>query len=55
MRISRVQITNFRDFRHLDVLLNENAAIVGENKIGKSDSLHAPRLGPGSWPRHAAE
>lgn len=44
MRISRVQITNFRNFRHLDVLLSEHAVIVGENKIGKSNFLHALRL-----------
>lgn len=44
MRASRVQITNFRNFRHLDVLLSEHAVIVGENKIGKSNFLHALRL-----------
>src|SRR5258708_1291943 len=44
MRISRVQITNFRNFKHLDVKLSEHAVIVGENKIGKSNFLHALRL-----------
>jgi len=44
MRISRVQITNFRNFRRLDVLLSEHAVIVGENKIGKSNFLYALRL-----------
>jgi putative ATP-dependent endonuclease of OLD family len=44
MRISRVQITNFRNFQHLDVLLNEHVVIVGENKIGKSNFLYALRL-----------
>jgi putative ATP-dependent endonuclease of OLD family len=44
MRISRVQITNFRNFQHLDVNLNEHAVIVGENKIGKSNFLYALRL-----------
>ena len=44
MGISRVQITNFRNFRQLDVLLREHAVIVGENKIGKSNFLHALRL-----------
>jgi putative ATP-dependent endonuclease of OLD family len=44
MRISRVQITDFRNFQHLDVLLSEHAVIVGENKIGKSNFLHALRL-----------
>lgn len=44
MRISRVQVANFRNFRHLDVLLKEHAVVVGENKIGKSNFLHALRL-----------
>ena len=44
MRISRVQITNFRNFQNLDVLLNGHAVIVGENKIGKSNFLYALRL-----------
>ncbi|MBI3682322.1 MAG: AAA family ATPase [Acidobacteria bacterium] len=37
-------ITNFRNFRLLDVRLNEHAVVVGENKIGKSNFLHALRL-----------
>lgn len=44
MRISRIAIKNFRNFAHLDVSLAENAVIVGENKIGKSNLLHALRL-----------
>lgn len=44
MRISRIQITNFRNFADLDVRLGEHAVIVGENKIGKSNLLHALRL-----------
>ncbi len=44
MRISRIQITNFRNFADLDVCLGEHAVIVGENKIGKSNLLHALRL-----------
>jgi putative ATP-dependent endonuclease of the OLD family len=44
MRISRIQIDNFRNFKHLDVNLNEHAVIVGENKIGKSNLLYALRL-----------
>lgn len=44
MRISRVQIRNFRNFSHLDVSLSEHAVIVGENKIGKSNLLYALRL-----------
>ncbi len=44
MRLSRVQIRNFRNFNTLDVELSENAVVVGENKIGKTNLLHAMRL-----------
>src|SRR5262249_32790746 len=44
MRISRIQIENFRNFHHLDVAVSSHAVIVGENKIGKSNLLHALRL-----------
>jgi putative ATP-dependent endonuclease of OLD family len=44
MRISRVQIQNFRNFHRLDVAVNTHAVIVGENKIGKSNLLYALRL-----------
>src|SRR5436190_6216023 len=44
MRISRIQITNFRNFKNLDVELGRHLVIVGENKVGKSNFLHAIRL-----------
>ena len=44
MRISRIQIHNFRNFESLDVSIGENAVIVGENGIGKSNLLFAIRL-----------
>jgi putative ATP-dependent endonuclease of OLD family len=44
VRICRVQIINFRNFRHLDVTFGEHAVIVGENKVGKSNFLFALRL-----------
>ena len=44
MRISRIAITNFRNFADLDVRLGEHAVIVGENKVGKSNLLYALRL-----------
>lgn len=44
MRISRVRIENFRNFRSLDVKLGEHAVVVGENKVGKSNFLHALRI-----------
>jgi len=44
MRISRIQIQNFRNFANLDVNVGQHAVIVGENKIGKSNLLQALRL-----------
>lgn len=44
MRISRVQIKNFRNFKHVDVALAQNIVIVGENRSGKSNFIHALRL-----------
>lgn len=44
MRISRIQIDNFRNFRHCEIHLDTHAVIVGENKIGKSNFLYALRL-----------
>lgn len=37
MHLSRVQISNFRNFAALDVALDSNAVIVGENRVGKSN------------------
>ena len=44
MRISRIQIRNFRNFEALDLYLMRNTVVVGENKIGKTNLLHAIRL-----------
>ncbi len=44
MRISRIHIENFRNFRKLDVNLGNHLVIVGPNKIGKSNLLYALRL-----------
>lgn len=44
MRISRIQISNFRNFAEVDIKLGDNAVVVGENKIGKSNLLYALRL-----------
>ncbi len=41
MRISRIRIKNFRNFAEVDIKLGDNAVIVGENKIGKSNLLYA--------------
>jgi len=44
MRLSRVSITNFRNFKNLDVRLGKHAVFLGENKIGKTNLLFALRL-----------
>jgi putative ATP-dependent endonuclease of OLD family len=44
MRLSRIQIRNFRNFAHLDVVLGKHTVVVGENKIGKSNLVYALRL-----------
>jgi putative ATP-dependent endonuclease of OLD family len=44
MRISRIQVKNFRNFHELDVNLGQHAVIVGENKIGKSNLIYGLRL-----------
>ena len=44
MYLSRIQITNFRNFAELDVALDGDVVVVGENRVGKSNLLHALRL-----------
>ena len=44
MKLSRIRITNFRNFKSINVALSENAVIVGENKIGKSNLVYGLRL-----------
>lgn len=44
MRIQRIQIKNFRNFEGLDVVIGENAVILGENRVGKSNLIFALRL-----------
>ena len=44
MRISRLQLQNFRNFRDLDIALGEHVVIVGENGVGKSNLIQALRL-----------
>ena len=44
MRIARIQVRNFRNFRLLDIPVSEHAVIVGENRVGKSNLLFALHL-----------
>ncbi|WP_343945822.1 AAA family ATPase, partial [Pseudonocardia zijingensis] len=44
MRIARLQIENFRNFHKLDLQLSPATVIVGENRTGKSNLIHAMRL-----------
>ncbi len=44
MHISRVQIRNFRNFKNIDVPMAKNTVLVGENRAGKSNFIHALRL-----------
>ncbi|MBU1223490.1 MAG: AAA family ATPase [Gammaproteobacteria bacterium] len=44
MRLSRIVIKNFRNFKLLDVRLGEHAVVLGENKVGKTNLLFALRL-----------
>lgn len=44
MRLSRIKIKNFRNFKNLNVRLGEHAVILGENKVGKTNLLFALRL-----------
>ncbi len=41
MRISRVQIENYRNLKHIDVELDNIVALIGENNSGKSNFLRA--------------
>jgi putative ATP-dependent endonuclease of OLD family len=44
MRLTRIYVNNFRNFRELDIALDGSAVIVGENRVGKSNLLYALRL-----------
>ncbi len=44
MHLSRIKIGNFRNFSDLDVALAGNAVVVGENRVGKTNLVHALRL-----------
>jgi predicted ATP-dependent endonuclease of OLD family len=41
MRLSRVSIRNFRNFKNLDVRLGKHAVFLGENKIQDESAVRA--------------
>lgn len=44
MRITRLAVRNFRNLRDIDIPLRPGTVVVGENRSGKSNLLHALRL-----------
>lgn len=44
MHLSNLIISNFRNFKYIDIPLNKNIVLLGENRVGKSNLLHAIRL-----------
>lgn len=44
MRIRKIEIRNYRNFRNLEVYPAETTVFIGENNTGKSNLLHALRL-----------
>jgi len=44
MRICRISVENFANFKNVDFKTDGSLVIVGENKVGKSNLLHALRL-----------
>jgi putative ATP-dependent endonuclease of OLD family len=44
MELSRISISNFRNFAALDVALAGSVVVVGENRVGKTNLLYALRL-----------
>lgn len=44
MKLTRICVKNFRNFHEVDIALDGNVVIVGENRVGKSNLLHALRL-----------
>jgi putative ATP-dependent endonuclease of OLD family len=44
MRIDKVTVKNFRNLAEIEVPLQSGTVLVGENRVGKSNFLHALRL-----------
>lgn len=44
VRLARLSVRNFRNFASVDIPLAGNVVLLGENRVGKSNLLHAIRL-----------
>jgi putative ATP-dependent endonuclease of the OLD family len=44
MRIDKVTVKNFRNLAEIEVPLQRGTVLVGENRVGKSNFIHAVRL-----------
>lgn len=44
MRLSRFSAINYRNFAHVDIPLGEQVVVLGENRVGKSNLVHALRV-----------
>ncbi|EPL2417909.1 AAA family ATPase, partial [Enterobacter cloacae] len=44
MYLSNLRIANFRNFETVDIPLDGNIVLLGENRVGKSNLLFAIRL-----------
>ena len=44
MYLSRICISNFRNFSNFDVALAGSIVVVGENRVGKTNLIYAMRL-----------
>lgn len=44
MKLTRISVENFRNFKSLTVQLDGDIVVVGENRVGKSNLLYALRL-----------
>src|SRR5215216_5118582 len=44
MRLQRIAIKNFRNLAEIDIPISPGTVVVGENRSGKSNLVHALRL-----------
>lgn len=44
MKFSKITLTNYRNFKHIEINLENKNLFIGENGIGKSNIMHALRI-----------